>query len=184
MAKLQLAQIINGANGEKLNLSTADVFDVARKKSVADLIDDIMGQISGATGTEFAQMRTDLDSLKTAFNDFMSGEDNDNGALDRLKELVAAINANKTALDALADKAAKADLDALTTRVATLEGKNWTLLDALATNESSGNLTFNGHELNGETGIAIGASSEAATDYTGKIQIVLQEIEIPETVEA
>lgn len=181
MSKMLLAQICNPATGEKLPFSSADIYDITRKKSLDQVVDDVLAKLEGLSGAEIKQLKTDLAALKTTFNAFMSGEDDDNGALDRLKELVAAIQANKGSIDALvADKATKTELEALITRVASLEGKNWAVLDGISKSETSGNLVFNGKELTGETGIAICASADAEAVYNGRLKIVLQEIEVAE----
>lgn len=182
MSKMLLAQICNPATGEKLPFSSADIYDITRKKSLDQVVDDVLAQLEAASSNEEVEkLKTDLAALKTTFNAFMSGEDDDNGALDSLKELVAAIQANKGSIDALvADKATKAELEALITRVAGLEGKNWAVLDGISKSETSGNLVFNGKELTGETGIAICASADAEAVYNGRLKIVLQEIEVAE----
>lgn len=181
MGKLLLSKIINAENGKPVIFSAEQVFVKKDKKALDVLLDEIQTRIANLSGAEVEQLKTDLAQLKTTFQTFMTGEDDDNGALDRLKELVAAIEANKGSIDALvADKATKAELEALIARVASLEGKNWDLLGGLGKNETTGNLTFNGKELTGETGIAIGTSVETATQYNGKIQIILEEIEIPD----
>ncbi len=52
-----------------------------------------------------------LSALKTTVETFLTGEDNANDVIDRLVELVNAIQANKDSVDALvADKVAKADI--------------------------------------------------------------------------
>jgi len=52
-----------------------------------------------------------LSALKTTVETFLTGEDNANDVIDRLVELVAAIQSNKDSVDALvADKVAKADI--------------------------------------------------------------------------
>lgn len=180
MPKLMLGKIL--VNGELMRTSSAHVYDPATGESLSSQIASIKSAIDGLSGAEVEGLKTDLAALKTTFDAFMTGEDDDNGALDRLKELVAAIQANKDSIDALtADKALKTDLEALVARVAALEGKNWTILDGLGKSEATGNLTFNGKELTGETGIAIGSTAGGAASYNGRIQIVLEEVEIAET---
>lgn len=52
-----------------------------------------------------------LSALKTTVETFLTGEDNANDVIDRLVELVNAIQSNKDSVDALvADKVAKADI--------------------------------------------------------------------------
>lgn len=58
-----------------------------------------------------SNVETALTNLKATLDAFLTGEDNNNEVIDRLVELVAAINANKGSIDALvADKVAKADI--------------------------------------------------------------------------
>lgn len=185
MAKILLAEILNGATNEKLSIASGDVFDVASNRTLASIIGEILAKLednSAADGAqEIADLKSELEEMQTLVNNFLTGEADDNGAIDRLKELVAAIEANKSSLEALTDKASQEDFDALAEQVAALEGKNWSVLDGIGKDEATGNLTFNGHELNGETGIAFGDSADNATSFTGKIKIVLQEIEVGDT---
>lgn len=51
---------------------------------------------------------------------------------------------------------------------------NASVLNGLSSNGTSGNLVFNNVELGAFTGIASGASVAAATDYTDKLQIVVE----------
>ena len=186
MSKILLAQLFNPATGRRARLSAVDIYDVTRKKTLDQVIDAVLEKLDGVSSNEEVDnIKTELTQLKATFQTFMTGEDDDNGALDRLKELVAAIQANKSSIDALLrDKATKAELEAALARVAALEGKNWTLLDGLGTNADTGNLTFNGKELTGETGIAICTSPDAEAVYNGKLKIVLQELDTEEPAEA
>lgn len=179
MAKIQGGKLI--INGQAVPLWSSQIVNHATGQKLDEQIAALETALADLSGTEIEQLKTQLTELKTTFQTFMTGEDDDNGALDRLKELVAAIEANKDSIDALvSDKATKAELEAVIAGVAALEAKNWTVLDGIGKSETIGNLTFNGKELTGETGIAIGASVEAATQYNGKIQIILEEIEVPE----
>ena len=54
---------------------------------------------------------------------------------------------------------------------------NATVLDAIGKDSTSNNLTFNGVELGGFTGTAVGASLAAANDYTAKLQIVVEDFD-------
>ena len=69
---------------------------------------------------------------------------------------------------------AVADIDDAVTKKH--EHANSAVLANIGTNATSGNLTYNGVELTGETGIATGASLAAATTYTAKVQIVLEDM--------
>lgn len=164
-------------------IKTDDVLDIGRKKTLAQLIDSIMSSIAGLKGGDIEAIKTELASLKTMLINFLTGEDDDNGVIDRLSELVKNIEANKNSIDALvSDKATKEALDAVIADVTALQAKshehtNQVVLDGISKDKTTGNLTFNGHELNGNTGIAFGTTTDAATVYDGKIKVVFQEIE-------
>ena len=189
MPRILLATLLN-ANGESLPFDAAHVFDRDSKKSVKELIDGIQARIEGLEGKDVEELKIGLEELKTTFSTFMTGEDDDNGALDRLRELVAAIQANRTSIDALiADKATQNALDAVIARVTALEDKshdhdNKSILDGISENPETGNLVFNGKELTGETGIAIGTGAATSNDFTGKIRIVVEEVSLDEEASA
>lgn len=190
--KKMLDQLLDEA-GKDILLSGAIVVDKVTGKSFSGHLADsgihkteseINGLITTAvealkTG-DIATLTSTVNALKTTVNNFLTGEPDDNGTLDRLKELVAAIEGNKDSIDALvADHATKAELSALVDRVAAIEPKahehaNKDVLDGIA-KAGNGNLTFNGKELNGETGIAIVDSAEDSPAYTGKIRMVVTE---------
>lgn len=150
---------------------------------------------------DIATLQSSLSSLSTTVNNFLTGEPDD-GTIDRLSELVNAINENKDSIDALvadhvkkseivndlttggADKVLSAEQGkALKTLIDALDGKshdhgNKDVLDGI-TKAGSGNLVFNGKELTGETGIAFGDSIENATTYTGKLRVVVEDYTVP-----
>lgn len=68
-----------------------------------------------------SKLSTDIDTVTTAVNNFLTGEATDNEMMDRLVELVTAISNNKTTIDGLlTDKINVADIaDNLTTDSAT-----------------------------------------------------------------
>lgn len=71
---------------------------------------NLQNNITVAVDTASSALQADIDELETLLNTFLNGAA-DGGDIDRLKELVAAINANKGSIDALvADKVAKADI--------------------------------------------------------------------------
>lgn len=141
--KLLLASIVN-EEGQLCTLKTEEIFDKTTRQSVAEFI----GR---------------MEKFKTGMETFLTGEDDNNGALDRLSELVAAINANQNSI--------KEIIDGAFTNAHILR-----LLDA-----ADGKLTFNGKPvgIGDGTGIAFGTSAETATDFTGKIKIILEEFEYP-----
>lgn len=99
-------KIIDGfldANGNALPVSGQAVADKATGKTFSEHLED-----KGAHPTNEAikaLIETSLKPLQTTLNTFLSGDPDDNGTLDRLKELVAAINQNKDNIDKLLDVA-------------------------------------------------------------------------------
>ena len=149
-------------------------------KSESEINEMISAAVEAVKTGDIATLTSTVSSLQATVNNFLTGEPDDNGTLDRLKELVAAIEAYKYSIDALVtDHATKAELTALTERVAAIEPKahehaNKDVLDGI-NKAVNGNLTFNGKELNGETGIAIVDSVEASPSWTGKLRMVVTE---------
>lgn len=203
------------AEGNAASIKSEDVFDKTSGKTLAEFMtaapstESIQGQIDTAieavkTG-DIATLQSSLSSLSTTVNNFLTGEPDDD-TIDRLSELVNAINENKDSIDALvadhvkkseivndlttggADKvlsaeqgkALKALIDALdaTFDEANHSHANKDVLDAIS-KAGSGNLVFNGKELTGETGIAFGDSIENATAYTGKLRVVVEDYTVP-----
>lgn len=194
--------------GNLANLYAEDVFDKTSGKTLAEHIaeapttESVNGLINTAiqalkTGN-IATLQSSLSSLQTTVNNFLTGEPDD-GTIDRLSELVNAINANKGSIDALvADHVKKTEIindlttggtdkvlsaeqgKALKALIDNLTGSshshtNKDVLDGISKNGSTGNLQFNGKELTGETGIAIGTSLDQANTYTGKLRIVVED---------
>ena len=194
--------------GNLANLYAEDVFDKTSGKTLAEHIaeapttESVNGLIDTAiqalkTG-DIATLQSSLSSLQTTVNNFLTGEPDD-GTIDRLSELVNAINANKDSIDALvADHVKKTEIindlttggtdkvlsaeqgKALKALIDTLNESshshtNKDVLDGISKNGSTGNLQFNGKELTGETGIAIGTSLDQANTYTGKLRIVVED---------
>lgn len=167
-----LAQILN-ENKEVASFRAAQVWDEATGKTVAAHISDLV-------------------ALKTAWNTFFTGEPDDNGATDRLKELIALIQANKDSIEAITGGFVVTEniVNDLTSggaaKVLSAEqGKvlkglidnihvfaNEAVLDGISKNEATGNLVYNSKELTGETGVAILANAEAQPVYNGKFCII------------
>ena len=149
-------------------------------KSESEINEMISAAVEAVKTGDLATLTSTVSALQTTVNNFLTGEPDDNGTLDRLKELVAAIEANKDNIDALVvDHATKEELTALAERVSAIEPKahehaNKDVLDGI-NKAVNGNLTFNGKELNGETGIAIVDSVEASPSWTGKLRMVVTE---------
>ena len=165
-------------NDVPVKLTSSEVYDKTSKQSLAEFI-------------------TAYKAWKDTVDGFLTGEATENGVMDRLVELVEAIKSNKDTIETLTSGMVSAEdiINDLTTggtdKVLSAEqGKalkalidaihvfeNQETLDGISTNSATGNLTFNGKELNGETGIAVGASSEAAKDYTAKLQIIVEDFD-------
>lgn len=97
-ATKMIEQILD-AQGRSLDFSGAIVRDRDTGKSFTEhLADDACHP---STETINALIENGLKPLQTSLNTFLSGDPDDNGTLDRLKELVAAINANKGSIDAI-----------------------------------------------------------------------------------
>ena len=106
--------------GNLANLYAEDVFDKTSGKTLAEHIaeapttESVNGLIDTAiqalkTG-DIATLQNSLSSLQTIVNNFLTGEPDD-GTIDRLSELVNAINANKDSIDALvADHVKKTEI--------------------------------------------------------------------------
>ena len=100
-------KIIDGfldADGNPLPVSGAAVADKATGKTFADHLADHEETLSRDAINELVE--NGLKPLQTTLNTFLSGDPDDNGTIDRLKELVAAINANKDNIDKILDVAA------------------------------------------------------------------------------
>lgn len=119
-----------------------------------------------------------LTALKTVVENFLSGDPDDNGVLDRLKELVAAIEANKDSIDAIVtDTVSKAELEALTTSVNELTARahthaNKSLLDTLD-EDADGNLTRNGKQVGGKYGayVTVGPEDPGFADAVAALNL-------------
>lgn len=190
--KKMLDQMLDEA-GKAILLSGSIVVDRTTGKSFSEHVADsgihkseseinalISTAVEALKAGDLATLTSTVNTLNTTVSTFLTGEPDDNGTLDRLKELVAAIEDNKDSIDELvANHATKEELNSLVARVTAIEPKahehaNKDVLDGID-KAANGNLTFNGKELNGETGIAIVDSTEASPSYTGKIRMVVTE---------
>lgn len=183
--------------GVQHNIDASIVIDDSTGKDIPTLINDT---ITALQNGDIQTLQTNFEALNSTVNTFLEG-DADGGTLDRLKELVKAINDNKDSIDALvSDKVAKADIiDGLESTDATkvlsaAQGKalktlidaaiaaqhshsNKTILDDISKNDTTGNLVFNNVELKDDTCFAVVATDEEAADpqYTNKIVFVAAE---------
>lgn len=87
------------ADGKPLPLSGAAVMDKATGQTFAQHMAD---SGSHPTQASIQQLINDaLTPIQTTLNTFLTGDPDDNGTVDRLKELVAAIVENKENIDAI-----------------------------------------------------------------------------------
>lgn len=180
-----ISSFLNPQTGKEMPIDSAAVLDRASGKRLDAILTDTL-----ALGGE-------LEALKTSLETFLTGEA-DGGAVDRLTELVAAIQANKDSIDALvADHLQKDDIiNDLTSggaeKVLSAEqGKALkALLDAVQAKAhshanadllagirvaGSGNLLYNGKELDG-SGIELVTSAEDPAPQTGlRLRIVVSD---------
>ena len=213
MATYKLASFFD-ADGNKLYLSAGQVYYKGRKLTLEELLastptnEEVQGMLDelkeDLEGEDLKNIQDALDALQKEVDDFLKGDATDNDTVDRLKELIALIQANKDSIDGIlgdylkgtdvVDNLTSTDTDkplsanqgsVIAGRLDDLEGDTHThdnketILDLIGKAENSGNLTFNGKELNGETGIAMGASLETANTYTNKLRIVVENYEEP-----
>lgn len=91
------------ADGKPILLSGSSVMDKATGQTFAEHLADEAAHRSDANIQEL--ITEALTPIQTTLNTFLSGDPDDNGTIDRLKELVAAIVANKDNIDALLEAA-------------------------------------------------------------------------------
>lgn len=137
---LLLTKLTNEDNKELTLLSDA-IYDIATRQTLDEFIASMMAH-------------------KNVFEAFLTGEDDDNGIIDRLSELVAAIKANRDSIEKLVNSSFD----------------NADILKKIS--EEGGELTFAGKPIKDTTGIAFGTSVANATDFTGKIKIIIQEMRV------
>lgn len=162
--------------GKNFSLYSNNIYDVPTNQTLADFISKI-------------------EQFKVMVDAFLTGEDNANEVIDRLSEIVAAIAENKDLINNVVngslktsdiindlvtggvDKALSAEqgkiLKELIDQLQTISNSD--ILEKIGENDS-GQLTFDGRLVEGQTGIAFGTSIVNANDYTGKLQIILEEI--------
>lgn len=153
----------------------AAVVKTSDGSTVQSRINNLDAAIDAVKNGDLKTVQDNLSALQTAVNAFLNG-DADGGTMDRLVELVAAINANKDSIDALvSDKVAKTDIvndltsggtgkvlsaeqgKALKTLIEAIDAHSHTnkaILDGLG-KDAAGNLQFNGKTLDGQIDVAV-----------------------------
>lgn len=182
MSDLLLARL-TGENDDPIPLNAAHVVDATTGQSVS------------------AFMRS-MEEFKSVVDAFLTGEDNGNEVIDRASEIVAAIKANKDLINTAINGSLKptdiindlvtggADKVLSAEQGKALKGMidqihkfaNAAVLDKFSQNEQ-GELLFDGQAVQGETGIAFGATPEEATKFTDKIKIIFDKVTVPSTDE-
>lgn len=211
MALLLIKKILDSKNNEQLLDANLVVNPETGKNILAhftealNLLRDGTADGSGELPQDYntlLKISNSLAALKTTINDFLTGEDNE-GDIDRLSELVKAIQVNKESIDALVmDNLAKSDIvnglasaeedkvlsaaqgKALKDLIDALEASVNEKIEAAHTHENQavldkitenadGDLEYNGKVLNGATSVAVVASADAAPVFDEKLILVV-----------
>ena len=190
--------------------ATIDAERAAAITEAINLLKDGTTDATGGLGVNYDNLKkieTAVEAIKADLSAFLTGEENGD-AIDRLSELVKAINDNADSIEAItsskvnktdivdgltstdADKplsanqgrALKALIDAISETVGTLGNSSHghDNLEVLngASKDADGNFVYNGKTLNGETGIAFKSAASDPSVYTGKLDFVLSSIEV------
>lgn len=190
--------------------ATIDAERAAAITEAINLLKDGTTDATGGLGVNYDNLKkieTAVEAIKADLSAFLTGEENGD-AIDRLSELVKAINDNADSIEAItsskvnkadivdgltstdADKplsanqgrALKALIDAISETVGTLGNSSHghDNLEVLngASKDADGNFVYNGKTLNGETGIAFKSVASDPSVYTGKLDFVLSSIEV------
>lgn len=211
MSLMLIKQILDARNNES-KLDASIVIDPGSGKNIVSYVDTIVNLLKDGTTdgsgnlpadyNSLLKISTSLAELKSTINDFLTGEDNGDD-IDRLVELVKAIQDNKDSIDSLvADHLTKDDLvDALTSEetekaLTAAQGKVLKgLIDALEeavntklnaihehdnldvleniTQDANGNLEYNGKILDGATSVAMVSSVDGTPVFNEKLVLVV-----------
>lgn len=211
MALMLIKQILDSKNNES-KLSAGIVVDPTSGKSVLDIISESINLLkdgttdgSGSLAADYntlSKLAGSLADLKVTVNDFLTGEDNE-GDIDRLSELVKAIQANKDSIDALVMNNLTSEdiVDALTSAdsdkvLSAAQGKALKdLIDALEASltakiesihvfenqdaldkiseTANGDLSFNGKVLDGATSVAVITEPGGTPVFNDKLVLVV-----------
>ena len=202
MATLALGKIYQ--NGNLVNLRTNEIYDPATKQYVSQFIADtntaiagLESSIAGKAPVKVVADNTARDALTNVINgdlvwslDASADSTVTSGAACYLAQVSgepATVTWTKVAEAESMDLVLRwADIqDKPSSTVAAIDQavtdshthSNATVLDGISADGTSGNLVFNNVELGGFTGTAVGASLGAATDYTAKLQIVVEDFD-------
>ena len=211
MALKLIKQILDSQNNEQL-IDAKIVVDASTGKDVVAVFTEALNLLKDGTTDGSANLPADhntllkisnaITGLKATLNDFLEGED-DGGDIDRLVELVKAIQANKDSIDSLVmDNLSTDDIvDGLTSEdsgkvlsaaqgkalkdlIDALEASINAKLDALHSHSNQtvldgisqtadGDLEYNGKVLNGATSVAMVSSADGAPVFNEKLILVV-----------
>lgn len=201
---LKLLKQILDAEGNEHLIKGSIVVDPASGKTFEQHVADTTIHLTNDDVTAITTpISTEIAAVKKMVTDFLEGEA-DEGDIDRLVELVTAIQNNKTTIDSLLKDKLSADdiLDVLTSEatdkaLSAKQGKVLKdLIDGLQTaldelgesnhghtnketldaisKDAAGDLTFNGKTLDGKTSVAFVANSTAEPVFDGKLVMVVE----------
>lgn len=198
MSAFKLAQVM--VDGERHVFRSTDIYDVATKKYISEFIsetnssiDAIEASISGHSKSQIVADIAARDAL-TGVNLGDIAYVQDASADATVESGGATYIANVVSGAVTWIKIAEWESMDVILQWANIQGKpssaasdiddavakkhahaNATVLNGISTNATSGNLVFNNVELGDYTGVAVGASVATATDYTAKIQLLVEE---------
>lgn len=198
MASLRLGKLYQ--NGQAFYLRSDDVYDVATKQTFAQYVaannTRVANLESALAGKAPVHIVADMNA-RDALTDVITGTlcwvrdaADDSTVASGAAAYLASVDGNSVTWE----KVAEAESMDVVIQWANIQGKpnssvediddavskkhehaNKAIIDAISTNATSGNLVFNNVELGAYTGTAVGTSLEGATDYSAKLQIVVEE---------
>ncbi|MBQ7609103.1 MAG: hypothetical protein IJU76_14230 [Desulfovibrionaceae bacterium] len=198
MAAFKLAQVM--VNGERHVFRSTDIFDVATKKYVSEFISETntsIANLEAAIANKAPVLKAADIAARDALNNVIDSQlcwvidaSADPTVTAGAALYLSSVSgqtvtwAKLTEVESLDLIVRWADIqDKPSSTVADIDDAvtkkhahaNASVLDAISTNALTGNLVFNNVELGSFTGVAVGASAAAATDYTAKMQLLVEE---------
>ena len=206
MSTLFLAKLYNGKTGNALALRSTDIYDVATRKYLSAHISEtnvalaqLQAAIAGKAPSFVKDDITARDAMTVAANNVLSG------SFCWVKDASADSTVNSGAALYLAEVSGSTITWSKVTEVESLDvvlswasiqnkpsstvsqidqavtdshtHSNSTVLAGISADSTSGNLTYNGVELNGETGIAFVSSLSDTATFNGQIKMVVEEFD-------
>ena len=176
MATLKLGKLYNG--GVLVNFDSTAVYDSATKQALSTFIANTNSALANKSRGQVVADITARDALSASnllvgdivwVTDASSDSTVTSGAA---AYIVSAISGS-TITWAKLSEAESLDVSVSWSDV----GSKPAAVTGLGVDGTSGNLTFNGVELGGYTGTAVGATLAGATDYTAKLQLVVEDFD-------